>query len=472
MLSLFYDLETSTSLPLGQILNFCFMLVEEDFSIVEEFSDRVQLSCLELPAPGAILANRVNVEEHAAAELMSEPKAMGEIAEFLTRALEKAGGSIALIGYNSMRFDLPYLRTSLIRNGFYPYPNGLLHRDLLHAVRRLRMTDPRFPRCVVQREGEERLELSLERVSTELGLLEGAQLHESSADVALTVALARTLYQRFGFDVRRVESFDPYPINKPLKCGVVLWQLRPPYDAPSKRANRHPMMLLDVSAAQSLWVDLERFEQGAGRGSIRWMNARSSEFVSDGEVEPSERWRDACDRAQREFSGLKATEFFSRSQCDIERDIYRLDYEGCNALFAVMRGARKQKSLPCDDARELFLRYRLRAYQWGGPHDPRASEELRKYALYRYGGLANIEKSEPLAQYEEGADPRHFHPTFREMVHEAESAMATGSPEDVALLEALLRYYRSCRIYQVAGEELERTTIRPALKSAEGQADS
>jgi exonuclease I len=135
MFAVYYDLETSDKHAVGQILNYCFILVDDQLSLLDELSGLVRISRLQLPDPGAILANRTDVLAHQKRAHECEAEALGRIRCFIERCAQRASGNVALVGYNSSRFDLGYLRTSFIRNGQDPFFGGkTLARDLLHGV--------------------------------------------------------------------------------------------------------------------------------------------------------------------------------------------------------------------------------------------------------------------------------------------------------------------------------------------------
>ena len=128
MISIFFDLETSTTEPIGQILNYSFIATDDKFEIIDECSDSVKISPLELPVADAILANRIDVIEHQKHNYLNETLSMKKIFDFFTKMIEKnKGEKIVLIGYNSLKFDVPYLRTSMIRNGLSPYFRGKIN---------------------------------------------------------------------------------------------------------------------------------------------------------------------------------------------------------------------------------------------------------------------------------------------------------------------------------------------------------
>ena len=189
MYAIFYDLETTDRNCIGQILNYSFILVDDELKPIDEISGLVRISRLQLPEPGAILANRTDVLEHQRVAQDNERLAMQKISDFIWSCIRRAKGAVAFAGYNSSRFDLQYLRTSLIRNGFNPYfDNKLSARDLLHVVQKAYLTSEELRSKVREvRKGEKKLSLSLETVTRALELLDGVQAHESRADVLLTI---------------------------------------------------------------------------------------------------------------------------------------------------------------------------------------------------------------------------------------------------------------------------------------------
>ena len=98
MISIFFDLETSTTEPIGQILNYSFIATDDKFEIIDECSDSVKISPLELPVADAILANRIDVIEHQKHNYLNETLSMKKIFDFFTKMIEKnKGEKIVLI---------------------------------------------------------------------------------------------------------------------------------------------------------------------------------------------------------------------------------------------------------------------------------------------------------------------------------------------------------------------------------------
>jgi DNA polymerase III epsilon subunit-like protein len=462
MQAIFFDLETSDTNPIGQILNYSFILVDRELNLIDELNGEIRVSCLQLPTPGAILANKTDILEHQQRASLAEHEAMRQIFEFIKKSLPQKG-SLALVGYNSNKFDLVHLRTALIRNGFNPYFGGqLVYRDLLHAVRKLACCDSKFPRLASRSSlpGEApRLSLSLETVATAFGLLDGPQSHHSRADVLLTIELARILKKQFALDIISFEAYEPLSFHKGESRGKVAVSLAPNYDLESgTQITRTPFAILDSNNRYALWIDLERYKAGHGERSINWFNPAIHHFFVQNEIEaPVE--EAVVSEALNKFAHIKLSNFFSDSVCDIEQDIYRVDFDGMEALRQIIwDGADRRKLRDSSrDVQVLALRAELRIVD---QETPRLQEVLRKYAVYRYGGQCNISKSNTSEKYVEGLYSRHFHPTFNELLDEIDLLSKTAGPVDRKLLESLRQFYYESRIYRVAGQEL--STIRRA----------
>ncbi len=453
MRSIFYDLETTSTLPIGQILNFSFIVVDQNFEIIDEFSDYIQISPLQLPEPGAMLANRTDVLKHQQSAMLSEKDAMLRIGKFLESHIEAArekgeGEKVPFVGYNSSQFDLPFLRTSFIRNGLNPYFRGLLvNRDLLFVTRKLAATHPDFPRFASLRPEEgraQRLSLTLENLCTRLGILTEAQTHFSRDDVIIEIALAQMCAERFGLDVRNYEPYEARKFHAKLRSGEVVYAQGPNYDlALPERSEQMPMTLLDADYRSSLWVDLQAYAKGEGRKSVRWYNvAAKSFFLAEDQHVPLPEHSTLAQEALHEFKDVGLGNFFSRSVCDIEMDIYRLDMSGIDALYRDMwlDDRRDLERLKSKDAKVLSIRHKLANYCWGGSGDERANALLRDYARYRYAGECIISKTAT----EENEAQRH--PTLAEMRQSLLDLRRTAEPNAAQLLDSLETFYQESRL--------------------------
>lgn len=472
MAAIFYDLETSDREPIGQILNYAFILVDDELATQAKLSGQVRLSRLQLPSAEAILVNRVNVLElQRTAE--SEQVAARKIVEFIRDSCNRCGERVALIGFNSGRFDLTYLRTTLIRNGYNPYFGGrLAYRDILHGVRKLAALDDRFPRPGETKVSDQapRLSLRLESVARALGVLDGDQKHDAEFDTDLSIRLAHELKSRFGLDVVKLNSFEVAEFAEPRCAGTCVWLVEPEYDLSlGRRARQERAALLTTDSRSSLWINLERYGNGEGRGSIRWYSHQKDQFISLGRVSNEEliekhpagaSYRELLDRAREEFRSLTVNNFFSGSTCDIEQDIYReMDVRAIEVLAEAIHGGNlaAARAYAVRGPWILYLRHCMAVHNWDGefpdrltsPTDQRICDWFIAYAHYRYSGQAQLAKQLPSNRSEQElrADTRLFHPTF-EIMRSAVDHFLSGETNsaDETLLRALREYYDNSEI--------------------------
>jgi hypothetical protein len=460
MTSIFYDLETTDRSPIGQILNCHFIVVGNKWERLGELSLDIRISPLQLPSPGAILVNRTPVLDHQAGNVVPESQAMRQIADFISGVIDRSKTPVDLIGFNSGKFDITQLRTSMIRNGVNPFFYGkVVSRDLLHTARYLSATDPNFPR--EPRPGStgedlQRLSLRLETLATSFGVLEGAQTHHSSGDTELTLSLAKLFAERFGRDVRRTFGYDPSLLHNVGSSTSVVAAIYPNYYLTSADHQlKIPYTFLGGDHRSGLWVDLAKYREGKGREAVRLINNTSGFLLIERDPRLSEEFQAEATAARAEFRELTVRNFYERSVCDIEADIYRLfEVDGIDALARAIRyndtGIVSGPELR--DARVLLTRYRMANLDWTQA-SPQQEELLAKYALYRYGGRCAISKSFR-GELDPAIENEAAHPTLQEQLRELETLLETATPEDRHLLVQLREFYESSPIMKVAGREL------------------
>ncbi len=209
---IFYDFETSTRDFLGQILSYAFIVTDEQFLIQEELNGYIQLKRTEIPELGAIQVNKLNLDwlqENGDPEYVAAEK----IAIFLGNLDSKYKGGV-LVGFNTNRFDLNFLRNLLVRYGFNPYFSGhFTNRDVLQYAQYLALENVEtFPWCLTKEQGKSFYAFKLEGLSEAFGILESPQTHGARDDVMLTIALVKAMEARFQ------KSFaDFQPIQLPSK---------------------------------------------------------------------------------------------------------------------------------------------------------------------------------------------------------------------------------------------------------------
>lgn len=439
---IFYDLETSDKEPCGQILNYSFIRTDNKFKFLDELSGNISLSVLQIPSPDALLTNRVRILDHQAQRYPSEPESMLAIARFIATSIEQSSEPTFLVGYNSTRFDLPFLRTSLIRNGINPYFAGKLkYKDVLHLVRKLYVCNEDFP-TVSNARDVDRLSLSLESCASAFKLLEGTQSHHSREDVLLTIALCECLNKKFGAHIRDFQAYEPGSSDKELMSLVPEYDLKGSKDRKTARA----LALLSDGYRSALWIDVERYKAGEGRGAISWYNKNGGQImICTSSIVPQDDLS-VIQKARQEFAGLNPDNFFSRSSCDIEQDIYRLDMQKISVLGdAIWNKNRAAVEKVSDkDLQELVARHWLAYGLHPQKRGDKWTDRLALYARYRYG-----EKSFQLAKsLPDPIDPEkesfYFHPSALAIQSYAfQKLQEKSEPEDKEIISQLLEYMRS-----------------------------
>jgi hypothetical protein len=421
-----FDLETSDKITTGQILNYSFILIDETFQQVGELSGLVRLSRLELPSPEAILTNRIFLPEHQRLAEDDESEFVKKLDNWFSHVIASVPTPIALIGFNSARFDLPFLRTVFIRNGVSPFYRELVPKDILFAAQKAFLSNPEFQEKILSSKGE-KLSLSLSSVTKALGLLTKAQSHESRDDVLLSIELMKMLRERFAVCSVTLESYEAATLHV---RGAIAFRAETNYEEGGEPVVAIPMACLDFDHRQALWIDLNRFSAVPEKSSIRWFTKqRHTFFLSTGQ---EVKYLELRDRAMKEFANVRLSNFFERSDCDIEVDIHRLDFDGIRSLGeAIVSGDKSKLKGASRDALVLWLRYQLRSKSFNYS-EPKSLETLKTYLDYRYGGAMIISKREPIERHE----------TLEDRMSRISSLLAERTdPEDQHLLLGLKDIY-------------------------------
>ena len=186
---LFYDIETTgLNKAFDQVLQFAAIRTDRKLNEIERYRLAVKLRPDVVPSPGAMITNRLSVEDLASG--LDEFEAIGQI-----HALMNQPETISL-GYNSLGFDDEFLRFSFYRNLLPPYThqfqNGCRRMDLLPIAVMFWL----YKRDVIAwPQIQLKPSLKLEHIR-EANQLSGGPAHDAGADVAATVALARRFFKK------------------------------------------------------------------------------------------------------------------------------------------------------------------------------------------------------------------------------------------------------------------------------------
>jgi hypothetical protein len=463
--TIFFDLETTDVSPVGQILNFAFIEVDNNWNEVSSFCDRIRISRTQLPRAGAICANRVDVLEHQELATLDEPIAMKKIRDYLEERIGQAG-EITLIGFNSHRFDVPYLRTSMLRNGVSPYfpRKQFVNRDLLHVAQKLAVSNEDFRKVIgaydYDAEKGERPSLRLERLLKLHGLLaeDESQLHESEDDVRQTIALAKTFLDKYGLDVRKYQPYEP-------KNNIALkefpeWEVQYHFDPDQDSSPRALMVKLEENFPYSLWVNVSRYEAlspedkkdpAKRRKCVSWYSSNGSTFFC-GDLEITEELSEKCHKILSRFGDINLGNFFPDRNCDVEAFIYMMGFDENRALYNAIwqKDKTELKRLGQKYSSELYLRYLIN----NANMNEIISNLLHDYTIYRYGSRMKTNKYDVESQFQDGVYNDSFHPCFNDLLEEI--SLLKQDPENEKLMESLESFYFDSPIYKLAGKELDK----------------
>lgn len=188
----FYDLETSgLNARAHRVMQFAGQRTDEDFNLIGEPQNWVvKLTEEILPDPDAVLITGITPQK-SLEEGYSE-------AEFLTMFYDEVlQPDTVIVGFNTIRFDDEFMRSTLWRNFYDPYEwqwqDGRSRWDLIDAVRMIRALRPEGIVWPVDAKGHptNRLELL-----TEANGLDHTNAHDALSDVYATIDLAKLLKQK------------------------------------------------------------------------------------------------------------------------------------------------------------------------------------------------------------------------------------------------------------------------------------
>lgn len=452
MSTIFFDLETTDLNPVGQILNYAFVEIDDNWNIKSCLRDKIKISRLQLPAPRAIIANNTNITVHNKEAADDEHIAMAKIQKYLANIIE--WNETRLVGFNSNKFDVPYLRTSMIRNGLNPYFGGSVkYGDVLHVVKRLACDRPDFYEKLEKKENG-KPSFRLESVAKSLGLLDvnAKQDHESLSDVLLTIKLAQHLAEHYKIDVR---TYNSYEVQKNNFDVVKVF--------PFVDENNQPvldeycyMAILEQNKTQALWINLKKFEDGEEKSAVSWYNKNTSAFFVDKTLRGDD-YRKRADAAKKALSHITLENFWPDKNCDVEQFIYMLPINQITAVYDAVW--RKDlfliKETKSRFASQLYLRFLSNTADVD-----QVESQIKDYATYRYGGKLKLDKENFDITYQEGVYSKSFHPTYNELYSEIEELSKTE--EHKVLMTELKSFYDKSIITTLCGNELRKINrVRP-----------
>ncbi|MEK9657424.1 MAG: hypothetical protein VW378_03505 [bacterium] len=232
---IFYDFETSSKELLGQILSYAFIQTDENYNEIQRLTGLVKLNRTQLPDVGAILTNKLNIDQ-LNKEGDTEYNTAHKIYSFLEQAVTQ-NKQCYLCGFNSNSFDLNFLRNLLIRHGINPYFKGQLkNKDILHYAQDIAITQPdNFPwHSLINNDDPDSpfYSFKLEKLATTFNCTNNAQSHDAIEDVELSISLIKALEKTFKSSFKH---FNPIHIqHNPLSQETLSILAQPTRAIPEK----------------------------------------------------------------------------------------------------------------------------------------------------------------------------------------------------------------------------------------------
>lgn len=434
---IFYDFETSSKEPFGQILNYYFVLTDSSWHFYQELEGFVQLNPIQLPDVDAILTTKIDL-----AWLQSngefEVVAAQRIYAFLTAILAQYD-TVTLVGFNSNAFDLNFLRGLLLRYGYNPYLK-FKNKDALHFLYHVAFSySDAFPWVKKVNQENSYYSFSLEEMAKAFGVLQASQSHTAKEDVLVLISLIQYIEHFFKVSF---SAFTPFQIcdeenlirrlgRQKCRSDEFKWQYR---------------SWAALAPHSGLWVCLQAFIEAANTNDylscIYYKNPNKSFFI----LEPN---HDAGDLLTYEkilniptlieFSKNPYQYFeMTKKNWDIEYQIHELGFKRLDLLLPFIQELYSHPDLWEPRMQQLF-----KTYQHSGNIQD-------KYLLQLYNrSYLNISKSCSQAatyiknRYVLGLfhkDPKEFQP-----FNLAFSRVLTLCKEDhcPAFIHSLCHYYQS-----------------------------
>ena len=183
---IFYDFETTGQNPcFDQAVRFAAIETNKDFEIIDIHNINIKLRNDILPAPKALLVNKLNISDLSVGD--SEYEAFNKIHQIMNKP------NTINIGYNSLNFDDIFLRFSFYRNLLNPYSHQYssnFRADLYNII--LIYYLYKHDTAVTWPIVNNRLSLRLESINAINNLYEGMS-HDAEVDVHVTIELAKRL---------------------------------------------------------------------------------------------------------------------------------------------------------------------------------------------------------------------------------------------------------------------------------------
>lgn len=449
--AIFFDLETSSLHKVGQILNFCFVVIDREFNELDRFKGCIAPTRLEIPDPMAIQATGIDIIELSNNAEYSEVSAMRRIDEFF----QKWGGNDSIIsGYNTEDFDIPFLRTSLLRNGCYPFAKHLNAKstDVMIMIQyimshndELRLSYQDYSKSI---NDSNKMSIRLEPIAKFLKLLDRPQSHESEDDVNITIDLAKLLNKQFNLSIF---EFTPYRLShlheqtgKAYMIGYEKKSFLEPFGA-------EPEVFLRAEGNWAYWTKLKQYEKWVSEDRKTFLpikghkKVESLRFLDSSEVDS--KYDNIGMQAFLELRNFKNTDLYPPKNVCTEQWIYNEGFNQLEFLCKSIKGDQQAITVLSKPLKELYLRYLLASFT-DEVCFPKYQDKFNSYCNKRYGGKLKLYDESDRAP--KGRPDTHL--TFQQLFDELKPAAENVKgdifeKEKLFALAQLEKYMKSSRVY-------------------------
>ena len=154
-------------------------------------------------------------------------------------------------------------------------------------------------------------------------------------------------------------------------------------------------------------------------------------------------------KAKAEFPGLTPDNFFPKSSCDIEQDIYRLDMQKISTLGQVIWENERSllDKITDKDLQDLVSRYWLAYGLSPAKRGEKWKEKFSQYVTYRYGGGVFQLPKNIQTDLEPGKLMLSYHPSLQEIEKSLDNLIESRNEVgDQIILKQLKTYIKSSEI--------------------------
>lgn len=373
-----FDLETTDLYSCGQILNYCFMHIEnlKTWKVNSSLFGEIELAPHQVPSADAIITNKVNIKNHTNGLCDSESVAMRKIHQYIQNIIENDSETTILVGHNISKFDLNYLRTSMIRNGINPYfGRSLSHADTIHLAKKY---------ASINRDAIPS-NFKLSTLCSEWLGESSDDCHHSYSDVLHTINLLKFLHEA-GVSVTH-QTYEKSKYYVRTDAGEVVQSDLPVVNMiyfQEGKILEKPILKISENRTYALWLDLSSDYENEGRKSVLWFKKDLSSLiisknpVQDKDAQIANIAKNFVDCNNQSYYNVET--FFEKPVCDIENHIYMLPFNEIDILSKLITTNKnldilENTSTYCG---QLYIRNLMQS------HYPKHKFILKKYVDSRY----------------------------------------------------------------------------------------